>query len=134
MSNNYLCPHCKASLNPGNKVILRLQRGRKKGLVLLSPQVGNYRTILPEGLELQAGDRVQLSCPVCEADLTSPVNRNLCHVLRRDDDGELLRVFFSKTYGEHATFVIHEDQIRTYGDDAALYDSVNFFGEGGRDA
>ncbi|MFH1811453.1 MAG: hypothetical protein ABIJ09_22115 [Pseudomonadota bacterium] len=132
MSNSYRCPHCKASLNPGNKVVLRIGHGRKRGLVLLSPQVGNYKTIVGDDLVLSEGDRVQLACPVCGEDLTSPVSRNLCHVLRLDEEGEPQRVYFSKNFGEQATFVVHHDEVRMYGADVELYDSVNFFGEGGR--
>lgn len=130
MPNSYYCPHCLASLNPGNKIILRISRGRKAGLILLSPQVGNYTKILPEGFELAEGERLTVTCPVCGDDLTSRFNRRLGEVLLRRGDEEFVRVNFSKTYGEEATFVVTDDEVRAYGPDAEAYQSVNFFGEG----
>lgn len=126
----YRCPHCKAVLNPGTKVILRITRNRKSGLILLSPKVGNYAVILPEDIPLNEGEKPRLECPVCKGDLTSPANRNFNEVLRDRPDGGFDRVEFHKAYGEHATFVISESGVRAYGEDASDYGHVNFFGAG----
>ena len=130
MPNNYHCPHCLASLNPGSRLILRISLGSRAGLILLSPEVGNYKKTLPDGFELAEGERLTVSCPVCAGDLTSAANQRFGEVLLRRGDEEFVRVNFSKTYGEEATFVVTDDEVRAYGPDAEQYQSVNFFGEG----
>jgi len=130
MSNDYYCPHCMASLNPGSKLVLRITLGRRMGLILLNPQVGNYEKILPEGFELTTGENAQFSCPICGDDITSDYDSKLGEVLLRRGEEQYVRVNFSKTYGEEATFVVTDDAVRAYGPDAERYESVNFFGEG----
>lgn len=130
MARRYLCPHCRATLNPGTKIVLRLRHGRKHGLVLLSPQVGNYKTIIAEEILPTTGQVVHLYCPVCGVDLRSASSHKLAELLLDKETGDLERIAFSRTYGEHATFVVRDNVIRVFGDDAVYYDSVNFFGEG----
>ncbi len=130
MSNKFFCPACMAHLNPGTKIVMRISKGRKKGLILLSPQVGNYTSILPEGFGISRGEKVHFECPVCGADLTSGVDRRLSEVLLKRGEGDFLRVNFSNTYGEEATFVITDDEVRAYGSHAGQYSEFNFFGAG----
>ena len=97
MSMRYRCPKCKAILNPGTKIIMRIHRGRKAALILLSPQVGNYNVIIPEDFPLKKGERTNLQCPVCRADLTSPANAQFGEILRAGEDaleGHLLACSF----------------------------------------
>lgn len=131
MTDRYHCPFCNATLNPGTKVVLRGSQGERSGLCLLSPQVGDYASVLPEELALRPGDTLRFSCPVCGADLTSPHDTQLCELLLVRDAAPL-RVDFSRVYGEHATFVVVGDQVRRFGDHADKYDTVNFFGVGPR--
>ncbi|MBN2360645.1 MAG: hypothetical protein JXR83_14410 [Deltaproteobacteria bacterium] len=130
MANDYFCPHCRSSLNPGAHVVMRISHRRQRGLILLSPQVGNYRRVLPEGFDLESGELVDFSCPVCGGDLTSPVDRKLGEVLLRRGVDEYARVNFSKVFGERATFVVETSGVHPYGAHAARYDDLNFFGEG----
>lgn len=134
MALRYRCPHCKAVLNPGTKVILRVSRGRKSALILLSPQVGNYTVILPEDFPLKEGEKATFFCPVCGAELTSPVNAHFNEVLRERADGGFDHVEFHRVYGRHATFVVTGDEVRAFGDDAGSFEPVNFFGAGRADA
>jgi len=126
----YRCPHCKAILNPGTKVIMRIRRGRKAALILLSPKVGNYSVILPDNFPLKKGERTNLQCPVCHADLTSPVNKQFGEILRDRPDGGFDRVGFHRVYGEHVTFVVSKGEVRAYGKDVEEYRNINFFGVG----
>ncbi len=130
MKRTYLCPACDAVLNPNVKVILRAAKGRKQALVLLSPRPGNYQATGTEALGITRGDRVTFSCPVCQADLTSAANRNLAELRFEDEGGGGGRVDFSRVFGQHATYVVTHERIRSYGEDAAAYEKVNFFGEG----
>ncbi|MCU0723373.1 MAG: hypothetical protein MUC63_07140 [Planctomycetes bacterium] len=130
MPARYRCPHCKAILNPGTKIVLRLTLGTKAGLVLLSPKVGDYTVILPEDLPMKEGDTATFQCPVCGTGLTSEVDDRFGEVLRERPDGRDEFVHFHRKFGEHATFVVSEKGVQAFGDDASRYDQVNFFGAG----
>jgi hypothetical protein len=130
MKRTYSCPECSAVLNPNVKVILRASKGKRQALLLLSPRPGNYQVLGAEALGIARGDRVSFSCPVCHADLASAANRNLVELRFADEGGATGRVDFSRVFGEHATYVVTREQVRSYGEDAAAYGKVNFFGEG----
>jgi hypothetical protein len=117
-------------LNPGTKIILRITRGDLCGLALLSPKVGDYTVTVPEELHLKTGDEVVFHCPVCAGDLTSQADARFGEVLRDRASGGSEYVYFHRKYGEHATFVVSRERVRAFGDDAAKYNSVNFFGVG----
>ena len=129
MRRLYFCPKCGTTLNPNLKVVLTAVKGKKRGLILLSPQPGNYRVFASETLELEEGDRVTLLCPVCHEDLKSKVNGNLVEMIYRDTRGEEGRVNISRNYGEHATYFVTQEEVRSFGDDADEYGACNFFGE-----
>ena len=126
----YRCPHCKAILNPGSKVVLRISLGSKAGLVLLSPKVGDYSVILPEGFTLRDGDTAVFQCPVCGTELTSAADDRFGEVLRDRPEGGEEFIHFHRKYGEHATFVVSERGVKAFGDAADRYTQVNFFGAG----
>jgi hypothetical protein len=130
MKRSYSCPRCQATLNPNVKVILTAVSAGRRGLVLLSPQPGNYNAIMSEELPIQVGDLVEFRCPVCNALLTSGENENLAALRFRFSTGLQGTVLFSRRYGEHATYFISDDEVRTYGDDLGQGASVNFFGVG----
>jgi len=132
MKRTYLCPACEAVLNPNVKIILAACRHDQRGLVLLSPQPGNYQAIVAEDLDLQPGDLVEFHCPVCGALLTSSSDENLASLRFRFSTGLEGRVLFSRRYGEHATYFVADDGVRAYGEHApAQPDGVNYFGAGG---
>jgi len=130
MKRVYFCPACGATLNPSVKVILTAVKDGRGGLILLSPQPGNYEVISAEELGLLAGDRLDLRCPVCSRSLLSRVNENLVDIGFRLTNGMEGRAYFSRRYGEHATFFITKEEVRTYGENADVYSSLNFFGAG----
>jgi len=130
MKRSYFCPHCRGLLNPGTKVIFVIEHGSDRGLLLLSPELGDYAVVLAESFPIEPGSTNDFSCPICHHDLTSPANRNLVEILCRQPDGSDARVDFSRVAGEHATFVCGPRGIRAFGEHAPLYESVNFFGEG----
>ncbi len=130
MKRNYACPRCKANLNPNVKIILTAYRREQRGLVLLSPQPGNYKAIVSDEFPLQRGDMVEFHCPVCSALLTSRHDENLARLDFRFATGLAGKVYFSRRYGEHATYFVTEESIRSYGENAAEYNGLNFFGAG----
>ena len=130
MKNLYVCPHCGATLNPNVKIILVLHHRGRRGLLLLSPQPGNFKFVLDPDLAagLQPGTAVKFTCPACAADLTSRVNRKFA-VLHLVTAGQApRRVEFSRVYGTHATFIVSETGVKGYGADVEDYRRVNFFG------
>jgi hypothetical protein len=128
MKREYRCPHCKTILNPGTKIVLAARRGRRRGLILFSPQIGNYKTIRDPSFGLRIGDLVEFSCPVCATSLTSSVNRKLSEIELLQPGRRFVVVAFSRIYGEHATFVLNGESLSPFGEDSGHYDRVNFFG------
>ena len=130
MKNVYSCPHCHAVLNPSVKILLVMGCSRKKGLILLSPQPGNFKYICDPKMEdcLSEGSAVKFSCTVCAADLTSPQNKNFSrlHLLSPGNKPKLVE--FSRLYGKHATFIISEQEITAFGEDIDHLGPTNFFG------
>jgi len=130
MKRMYFCLKCKATLNPNVKLILTMAKGRRRSLILLSPQPGNYSVIVPDDVALRRGDEVDFFCPACGADLRSEASAHLAEIGFRLEDGTKGRVNFSRKYGEHATYFVTKEQTRSYGDNAAMYGDANFFGAG----
>lgn len=131
MKRMYFCPTCKATLNPNVKIILTMARGRRRNLILLSPRPGDYSLIVPPEVSMRRGDEVEFFCPVCGVNLRSEANPHLTEIGFRLEDGTRGRVDFSRRFGEHATYFVTKERIRSYGEDAAAYGAANFFGAGG---
>jgi len=131
MKRTYFCLMCRATLNPNVKLILTIAKGRRRSLILLSPRPGDYSVILPSDVTLRRGDEVEFLCPACGANLRSEVNEHLAEIGFRLEDGTKGRVNFSRKCGEHATYFVTREQVRSYGENAALYGDANFFGAGG---
>lgn len=130
MKNVFTCPHCDAVLNPSVKILLVIAYRKKKGMILLSPQPGNYKYICDQSVEknLSQGAKVRFACPVCTEDLTSPRSSQLAELRMVVPGGEPRRVEFSRVYGKHATFVIDGEDVTAFGEDSDNTGSTNFFG------
>jgi predicted RNA-binding Zn-ribbon protein involved in translation (DUF1610 family) len=130
MKNTFTCPHCEAVLNPSVKILLVIGYRKKKGMILLSPQPGNYKYICDESVEkhLADGTKVSFACPVCTEDLTSRSNSKMAELQMVVPGREPRRVEFSRIYGKQATFVFDGEDVTTFGEDADNLGSTNFFG------
>jgi len=130
MKKIFTCPHCKAVLNPSVKILLVLGYRKKKGMILLSPQPGNYKYICDPSFEkhLTPGAKLKFSCPVCTEDLTSPTNSQFVELRMTTADREPRRVEFSRIYGKNATFIYDEEDVVSFGDGADDLGLGNFFG------
>ncbi len=127
MKWKYCCPHCKGVLNPHTKIILVARRGRRQGVVLLSPRPGNYTTIADDTFPLNRGEMASFFCPICGHDLVAP-QKKLAELLLLLPGLKTKRIQFSRVYGEHATFILDGETLIPYGEDADLYGKINFFG------
>ncbi len=130
MRPSYFCPHCSGLLNPGTKVIFVIENGPNRGLLLLSPELGDYAVVLAESFPIEPGTLNEFTCPICHHNLASSINPKLVEILRRNEDGGDVRVNFSRVAGEHATFVCGPRGVDSFGEHALHYDNVNFFGAG----
>jgi hypothetical protein len=108
----YSCPHCLATLNPNETIVLRAQREGRRFLVGFHPQPGNYEVDVPVGEVMAAGTVWDFSCPVCDHSLVSDLSEGLCAIDLRLHD-ERHRVYFSRTAGEQATFVVSAEGLLT---------------------
>ena len=130
MKKLFICPHCEVVLNPSVKILLVVAYRNRKGMILYSPQPGNYKIICDKTIEaqLKPGAKIRLSCPCCSQDLTSKANDKLAELQMAGPGQEPVRVEFSRVFGTHATFIIDGEEVTTYGDDADHFGSTNFFG------
>ena len=101
----YSCPHCGATLNPHETIVLRAEGAGRRFLVGFHPQPGNYDVDLPEGETIDPGTVWDFICPVCDRSLISDLSDQLCALDMRQHD-ESHRVYFSRVAGEKATFVV----------------------------
>jgi hypothetical protein len=133
MKRSYHCPHCQGLLNPGTKIILKAVKDLGAGLFLFSPKVGNYNLIIPDNFQLSIGEWVVFYCPICGSDLTSKVESELAVLECRIEGKAPFEVHFSRIFGKHATFVVRDGNVASFGEHATEYRGVNFFGEGEKD-
>ncbi len=129
MKNDYLCPTCKGHLKVNEFVVFSVETPEgAKGLVFLSPELGNYNSVKHPSLEIKDGSNVNFFCPICHADLAAPdVSDNLARIVVTDDNNSEAFLLFSKVVGEKCTFKVHDDEVETFGEDSTIY--MNYFGE-----
>lgn len=122
MSWEYSCPHCEGMLNPGCAIIMTASNEDKRVLIGMHPQPGKYEVYLPPKVNCEEGTKWDFHCPLCQEDLATEEEPDLCELeLHVEDD--TLRILFSRVAGEHATFVLHEDALREkHGEDTKKYD------------
>ena len=127
MKNHFYCPKCKSYLDVGENVIftVKAQNGHK-GLVLLSPELGNYNVETNPRFEIEKGQKYEFYCPVCNTELASEVNENLTHLHMVDQQNNEYEVMFSKIAGEKSTYTLIGENVNMYGDDYGNYiDFIN---------
>jgi len=124
MPLSYHCPKCRAVLNPNVRVVLVARFDGRRGLVLLSPRLGDYKFHCDRGFYegVHKGDKLEFLCPVCSESLTSPTMQDFAELIVTNGgslgpEPHLLR--FSRVSEEHATFVHDGDTVLEFGEDAA---------------
>jgi len=127
----YLCPHCKGHLRLANEIIFLTKTHKgESGLVLLTPQIGDYNVIVDPKLKYEPGDHVNFICPICYENLDAKeAGENLAHVIRLEDStGKESIIFFSKIVGEKCTYKVEDGNVESFGKDADNYkDYTGFF-------
>ncbi len=117
MSKKYLCPKCRYSLNVGNEIILiGKTRTGLKGLVVLSAELGNYTTKYSDDITVTEGNRLNLTCPVCNSKLSRWSFKNMARLILIDNGQPEQMIYFSQIIGENCTYVIEDNDLKeSYG-------------------
>jgi hypothetical protein len=108
-------------LNPDETVVLIGECGPHRILIGFHPEPGSYRAYLPPEFKFEEGSLWDFSCPVCSRSLVAEVTPELC-ALDMATQGVRHRLFFARTAGEQATFVISAEGITTHGKDSARHE------------
>lgn len=128
MKNQFICPHCKGYLNARKNIIFvaEMESGNR-GILLLSPEMGDFSMMKHPKFELTEGEKIQLYCPICHANLVNRVDKNkqLAKVLMIDQNNKEHDIHFSGIVGERSTFKVTDGKVESFGKHAARY--LNFF-------
>lgn len=120
--NDFLCPKCNGHIRVGDRVIFKVKNRKKKsGLVLLSPQIGNYSSVKHPTFEIEHGEFLEFFCPLCDHPLKSDIHPNLAHIIMVDEKGKSFDTYFSQVAGEHSTYETDGDSVHLAGEDAGKY-------------
>ena len=121
--NQIICPNCQAVLNPDEKLILSARKNDgKRGLILLSSQVGDYTVLNHESFQFAEGELVNFYCPACHVDLSDYApDKHLAGVELIDENSKKNTILISSVAGEKCTYKIVDGEIESYGKDAAKY-------------
>ena len=126
MKQNFICPRCKGFLNVGNQIILSAENKNKNGLVLFSPELGNYTTQKNPHFETKEGDKSEFFCPLCHKKLAANIHDNLSYIIMIDADNNEYQILFSKVMGEKSTYKIIGESTEVYGHHHSNYiDFIN---------
>jgi uncharacterized protein YbaR (Trm112 family) len=126
MKQNFICPRCKGFLNVGNQIILSAENKNNTGLVLFSPELGNYTTQKNPNFETLEGEKYEFFCPLCKKKLAADIHDNLSHIIMIDEEKNEYQILFSKIAGEKSTYKIIGESTEIYGDHHSNYiDFIN---------
>lgn len=122
MDNNFVCPYCKGHLLVEDRVIFRVRnQNREFGLLLLSPQIGNYDSAKHPEFEYKSGEAIDFFCPLCSHILSTKIDKNLIFVLMVDDQHVEHNVYFSRISGEKSTYQVSGDTVMATGEHSERY-------------
>ena len=128
MKATYICPQCHGVLNIKDDIILSAQNSKNEvGLILMHPEPGNYSIRKTESFELEIGESIIFYCPICHARLDARGKDNLASLLLLTQEKKESMVFFSKTFGEKATYHIQDKQVLSYGEHCKKYTDPEWF-------
>lgn len=125
MKIHYLCPHCRSYLRVWKNIIVTVKsiEGKKQGLLLLDPDLGNYTYVSHPSLKFIEGEKIEFYCPVCFSNLSAnEINENLVKIIMVDEQLHEYDIYFSNIAGHQTTFKIAKDNIiERHGDHSSSY-------------
>lgn len=127
MKKNFICPRCKGYLNVGEHIVLSADTNNgNAGIVLFSPEIGNYTTQTNPEFIVNEGDTCDFFCPICQKKLAADIHDNLSKIIMIDEDKKEYEILFSKIAGEKSTYKIIGESMEIYGDHKSNYvDFIN---------
>jgi len=128
METKYLCPHCNGKLSLKEDIILIAQKDVRKGFVILHTELGNYQSKMDCSLDIHEGETVDFICPLCHANLDhEKEGKNLTHIKILSATNKESDVYFSKKFGEKATYHIENKEVLSFGEHAKLYMNPDWY-------
>ena len=129
MANNFLCTYCKGYLNVSDYIVLTVRKKKGgRGLIFLSPQLGDYKKIHNPAFTFKSGEILDFYCPICGENLVATeLDERLAKVLMTDENQNVYQIFFSGIAEEKCTYKLKDTQVEAYGDNKRKY--MNYFGE-----
>jgi hypothetical protein len=123
--NDFVCPRCSGHLLVGGYIIFTVKTTKgKRGLILLSPDLGDYSRALNPGFNIEKGEGVEYLCPICHSNLAAyDIDKGLVRLIMIDDSKEKHEIFFSSIDGEFCTYKVSERKYEAYGSNSEKYDS-----------
>ncbi|NCC72039.1 MAG: hypothetical protein EOM06_01470 [Sphingobacteriia bacterium] len=127
MERQFQCPYCFGDLYLNDRIFFSAQKhDGTRGIILLTPDLGDYRAIKHPSFKVKAGEHLDFFCPLCHANLTVEKNNKKFTLVTMIDMGDEFEVLFSQIAGEHCTYVIGEKYFKAFGEDADQ--NTNFWG------
>jgi hypothetical protein len=127
MKTDFLCPKCGGHLLVGGQIIFSATNSDgEKGLILLSPHLGDYTRIIHPSFSIKGGTKVDYSCPLCKSHLAAiDIHDQLVHMIMVDENGEKHNVYFSGIEGESCTYKVSDKNFEKFGTESENY--VQYF-------
>ncbi|MCD4676004.1 MAG: hypothetical protein K8S18_08425 [Desulfobacula sp.] len=99
------------------------------GLLLVSPELGNYSVIHHASLNYVEGQHIDFFCPVCHENLgMKKLSSDLAEVIMVDENGNEYEIIFSEIAGKKCTYKVkNQNIIASFGKDSDEH--TNFWGE-----
>lgn len=128
MKNDYICPYCQGKLNIKTNIVLSVRNeAQQRGLIFLSPKIGNYESATHPSFTIKEGEQLEIFCPICHANLKAiEFDKHLAKISMMDESQKVYEIVFSEIVGEHCTYKLVKHSIESYGKDKNQY--MNFFG------
>ena len=121
---DFSCPHCNNSLTVNNQLVFSVEKkNKRKGLVILSSELGDYSAFKCNGFNVEKGESIFFYCPICMHSLMYKNNPSLVHITRIENEFKK-KLLFSSVFGEKITYEISENNIMAYGEHAARYQEM----------
>lgn len=121
MEPQYYCPACDASLKVCDYIIFLAQtKHKKKGLLLLHPEIGNYSSIKHPDFKFEEGESIEFLCPVCHTSLASDFDDKLAHIILEENQ-KTYDIYFSRIAGEKSTYKVDGEMVTSTGEHADRY-------------
>jgi len=128
MTTQFLCPHCRSTLNIDDDIVLVAQKNDgQKGLVFLHAVLGNYDSRISPHFKIDDMEEVNFFCPTCSADLEYKPRVHLAQLLMMDENAKESNILFSKIYNKNCTYHIIDKSVISYGECAKQFSSPDWF-------